>query len=63
MDNNIPDSDVPSVVLLDMPNSTVALALAVAYHGLACMSDSSVPANTVTVRNTAASFLDWLDAH
>jgi hypothetical protein len=39
------------------------LTLAVLYHGLSCLADNSVPANSDTVLRTAIKFTEHLDAH
>lgn len=38
-----------------------SLTLAVLYHGLSCLADNSVPANSDTVLRTATKFADYLD--
>lgn len=42
-------------------NTGLAMTLAVLYHGLSCLADNSVPANSDTVLKTAAKFEDYID--
>lgn len=57
MDNDSQYLSSESIV----PDPLAALSLSVAYHGLSCLADDSVPAKTSTVLTTADTFLTWLD--